>query len=115
MLRLLLPMQNTITTKSTKILKIFTHLTFCFLFGSVLFRIYCANDIAIKNEEFRNLFSQKKELEKELTKLKFIDANLSSLTDIESRALKIGFIEYNDSLAMINTKEPIPVAANLPN
>ena len=100
--------------KNIKILNIYrsvSFLSFGILLVSVVFRIYCSNQISVKNEELKDLYVYKKDLQKEITMLEYIDTTLSSLSEVEKRASLLGFVEQEGALLSINTKVQIPVAA----
>lgn len=86
-------------------------ITFLGIISSIIFRVYCSNILAEKNSELRSLYSKKIDIEKELSRLSYIDAELSSLKAIESRAKSNGFIELQGTLLSIDTDSPSSVAA----
>ena len=97
--------------KKLNLFKLFYVLTLVTLFGSILFRVYCSNILAIKNTELRNFSLKKIDLEKEVSKLDYIDSGLSSLSSLEEKARTLGFVDQTDSLVSLNPDSPTSVAA----
>jgi cell division protein FtsL len=100
--------------KEIRILKLsrtFSLLSFLILTATIIFRIYTSNQVAVKNEDLKEYYIKRDQLEKELSRLEYIDSTLSSLTEIEVKAKEMGFEELNDTLLTIDTSSPIPVAA----
>lgn len=98
------------TAKTIKGIDIFKSV-FVFSFIAFLFsltsRVYLTNSLAVKGKELRDLTEKRSLLEKEVTRLQFIDANLSSLASIEIKARESGFSDMKDS---ISTIKPVTVA-----
>lgn len=63
--------------------------------------MYIANSTALKGKDFQEQHTYKKLLEKEVALLKYQDANLSCLTNIESRAYEIGYVKMTGSIIPI--------------
>lgn len=57
------------------------------------------------------MFTQKSELEKEISRLGFIDTSMSSLSYVEDRAKDLGFVEMKSRLLSLDPKAPVQVAA----
>ena len=78
---------------------------------SIVFRIYSANIIVVKNSELKTLNTRKSDLEREVSRLSYVDSTYSTLSDIEKKARSLGFTDYSESLLSLNPNSPIPVAA----
>lgn len=74
-------------------------------------KLYFGNTLAIKNQELRDAFDKKTELEKELISLRFTDSNLSSIEYIERESLRLGFVPLKENVISLDLKEPLQVAA----
>jgi cell division protein FtsL len=100
--------------KEIKILRLYKSLTLLSLFVlivSIIFRIYTSNQVAVKNEDLKDYYTRRDQLEKELSRLEYVDSTLSSLTGIETKAKEMGFVELNETLLTIDTRSPVPVAS----
>jgi hypothetical protein len=104
---------NTALTGKTQIKrykKIFSLSLFLF-FVTLVARIFCANQLVVKNKDLRDLHQKKVTLEKEISNLTFTDSRLSSLSYVEKRAEELGYIYLNESLLSLDLEAPVPVAA----
>lgn len=72
--------------------------SFCLLIATMLFQMHVTNETALKGRDFKDLYEKKKGLEKEIARLKFEDANLSSLTYVETRAYELGYVKMTGSI-----------------
>jgi cell division protein FtsL len=97
--------------KILKICKSLSLLSLLILVTSIIFRIYSSNQIAVKNEDLKEYYVKREQLEKELSRLEYVNSTLSSLTEIEIKARAAGFIDLNETLLSIDTKSPVPVAS----
>jgi hypothetical protein len=79
-------------------------------FCTLGFRIHCASNLAVKNEELKNLDDQKSSLEKEVALLEYEDSKYSSLKNVEDAAYKLGYIKAADSLITVDLSAGSPVA-----
>ena len=97
--------------KKNKFCKTFLVLSiFLFAIGA-LTKMFLSTNIAIKSGELKNLFEQKSQLEKEVSKLSYENASISSITSVEERAKKLGFVEMKDRLLSLDPHAPIQVAS----
>lgn len=86
----------------------FAKLTFKFsaalLFTSIFAQVYISNSVAIKSEDLVELQKQKKEIEKQISKLEYEDSQLSSLSYLETKAKELGFVKFTENVLAI--KDP---------
>ena len=80
-------------------------------FLSLLAKFYLSGSMNIQNGKLQAMFTQKNELEKEISRLSFIDSSMSSLSYIEVRAKSLGFVELKSRLLSLDPRAPIQVAA----
>jgi len=85
--------------------------SFCVLALSILCRIYFSNLLASENSELQSLYSEKSSLEKEMSKLSYVGSELSSLKNLEERALKLGFEQMKEPLVSLDLNAPFPIAS----
>ena len=76
--------------------------SFVLLFVTLIARLYFSGAVAAKNEELRGLLDTKSQLEKEITRLKYEESKLDSLTHVEENAKRLGFVPMQGSLASID-------------
>lgn len=84
----------------------------CFfaLLVSIGTQVYFSNKFAVKGHEMNQLSASKDKLEQEISKLELQVSALSSLSEIESKATKMGFVKMDKELGFVG---PIFVASNL--
>jgi hypothetical protein len=80
------------------------------LFASVLCRICLSNALVGDNKKLSDLYMQKESLEKEVSKLSYLDASLSSLDHIEQRSKELGFVSMQESLLALDRNAPVSIA-----
>ncbi len=56
------------------------------------------------------MFTQKNELEKDISRLSFVDSTMSSLSYVEDKAKGLGFVEMKLRLLSLDPKAPVQVA-----
>jgi len=78
---------------------------------SASFKLYLCGSLAIKNSELEKAFTYQRSLEEKISELSFIDSGLSSISSIETRAKKLGFVEMSGRILSINPEAPVQVAA----
>lgn len=77
--------------------KIYT-LSIVSLVFSLLFRVYFSNSLVSDNTKLSQLYLEKNNLEKEISRLTYVENGLSSLNVVESRALALGFVKMENNL-----------------
>ncbi len=90
-------------TKTLRICKTLSFFSMIIFVGSLFFQMYIANSTALKGKDFMELYDKKQVLEKEIAYLEFEDSNLSSLSNIETKAEKLGFVEMTEPLLPIKS------------
>ena len=100
-------MQN----KNNKIYKTVLVSSLAIFFLSLLVKFYLCGSMNIQNGKLQAIFTQKNELEKEISRLSYIDSTMSSLSYIEDKAKSLGFIEMKSRLLSLDPKSPVQVAA----
>lgn len=73
--------------------------------------MYFYNDLAVKNRDLKGSFDAQLALEEEITLLKYQDSELSSISYVESQALKMGFTPMNERLATLDLSSTGQVAS----
>lgn len=96
--------------KSEKIFKTVFLLSLFIFVSCVGVKFYLCNSITVKNGELEEAFNKKSLLGESIERLVIEDANLSSISYVESRAREIGFVEMTDRLAKIDLDAPSQVA-----
>jgi hypothetical protein len=79
--------------------------------ASVGCKVYFCGSVAIKSSKVQELLTQQKELTGKVTKLSFIDAEISALSYVEQKALTLGFIKTDTRVLSLNLDEPVQVAS----
>ena len=97
--------------KYLKNYKKLTAVTLCILVVSVLGKISFSNVLASGNYTLSDLYLEKQDLEKEISKLSYIDAGLSTMPRIETEAQKLGFVPMDFSLLSLDSAAPVPIAS----
>ncbi|HNS71212.1 MAG TPA: hypothetical protein PKK07_00635 [bacterium] len=67
--------------------------------------------MAIDNTKLQNMFSERNSIEKEISFLAYIDSSLSSINEIERKALQIGFVPIESRLISLDIEAPVQVAS----
>ena len=103
------------TNKLTEIvdprhINIFRIALFIFLVTFVT-RLYVAGQSAAKNVEIKDLYTQKQALQKDVTRLRYEDLRLSSLSAVQDRAMHNGFIPFEQALLSIDIRTSQPLAS----
>ncbi|OGC57359.1 hypothetical protein A2976_02545 [candidate division WWE3 bacterium RIFCSPLOWO2_01_FULL_41_9] len=109
-----LPMYSTKRFNSDDILKLGFKLSVVALVLSILSQMFFANKLAVKSSELTELNDRKVVLEKDLAKLEFDNSVLSSLMNIEQRALQLGFVPMTGTILAIRPA-PTVSAVNIPS
>lgn len=91
-------------TKKIDIYKLLFRISFASLLVSLFSQMYITNKLAVRSSELVELNNRKEQLEKELASLEYENSVLSSLSNIETKALSAGFIKQTDSVLAI--KDP---------
>lgn len=94
--------------------KIYT-LSLIGLFVSVLARIYFSNCLVADNAKLNSLFAKRESLQKEISRLTYLENSFSALNVLESRAYSLGFVKMTDSLASLNVNTTDAIAYNTSN
>ena len=94
--------------------KIYT-LSIIGLFVSVLYKVYFSNCLVVDNHWLTELYTQKNELQKEISRLSYVENGLSSLSNVESRAVGLGFVSMENTLLGLNVNTSLSIAYNSSN
>ncbi len=78
--------------------------TLCMFFISLFGRICLSNFLASENKQLSSYYAQKYQLEKDISKLSYIDASLSSLSNVEKKAQELGFVKMSEPLMTLDQK-----------
>ncbi|OGC38744.1 hypothetical protein A3K42_01760 [candidate division WWE3 bacterium RBG_13_37_7] len=97
-----------------KHIKKFYILSAVMLLVSITFRVYSANCLVVDNKKLIELYAKKDSIEREMLRLSYKNAELSSLSTIEKKASELGFIPLTSSLLSVDIKTPVSIAS-LPN
>lgn len=101
-------MTKTNRKEQSKICNIVFKASLIALFVSVITQIVITNSFVVKGSEFTNLQKRKQVLNEEISDLELGISNTSSLSALEDKAKKLGFVEYTQPIAVI---EPSQFAA----
>ena len=74
-------------------------------------KLYCSNELAVKNQQLKDASTPQAQLQTEVTDLAFVDSSLSSMSSIEQAATKLGFIDMKDSLVSLDLNTPYQASA----
>jgi hypothetical protein len=90
-----------------------TVLTLCFVifFLSLCSKLFLCGLMTVKNGEVQDIIAKRSGLEKEVSRLGYVDSTLSSLAYVEERAAVLGFTDMNARLNSLDPKAPVQVAA----
>ena len=86
-------------------------LTFVFMIASLMIQMIVSNSTVTKTDDFKSLYNQKESLKKEIAYLEFESSQLASISNVEHRAVALGFTKMTTPIAMI--KSPSLAALNL--
>lgn len=95
-------------TKQPKIYNVILKVSILVLFVSITTQIVVTNNCVVKGSEFNKLKERKQALNEEISDLELEISNVSSLSALETKARKLGFVEYTQPIAVI---EPSQFAA----
>jgi len=79
---------------------------------SILFRVYFSNTLVSDNTKLSSLYLEKDTLEKEISRLTYVENGLSSLSIVEQRATALGFIKMENNLLGLNINTTDAIAYN---
>lgn len=82
------------------------------LFVSVLCKVYFSNCLVVDNQKLTSLYTQKSDLQKEISRLSYIENNLSSLSNVEKRSLSLGFVPMENTLLGLDINTSLAIAYN---
>jgi len=99
---------------TTNIRKIYI-LSLIGLFVSVLARMYFSNCLVADNEKLNSLFTKRDGLQKDISRLTYLENSFSALNIVEERAKSLGFVKMTDSLASLNINTSSAIAYNTNN
>ncbi len=94
-----------IKTNKASLLKLSTKLTFFLLVLSLTSQVVITNKYAVKGSEMAALLDRQETLEREVSSLKLEISRISSLASIEEQAYALGFLEYNQPMAVISSAQ----------
>jgi len=77
---------------------------------SIFLKIYFTNLVASSNYELISLYNTKSQIEREISKLNYIENNISSIKKITQRAIELGFIKSDLELANIDISNHFSIA-----
>lgn len=97
--------------KQIKLFKLIFVLSAFAFFGSLGFKIYVSNDLAVKNQDLRSVYDKQAALEEEISMLQYRDSQVSSIKYVEERALQMGYVPMKDDLISLDLHAPIQVAS----
>ena len=94
--------------------KIYT-LSLIGLVVSVLVRIYSSNYLVSDNNHLNDLFVRKDGLQKEISRLTYVENSISSLSVLENRAYSLGFVKMTNTLLGLDITTSSAIAYNISN
>jgi len=103
-------MTKTITLEE-RIYKIAIIILALFFVISLICKFILCNSMAIDNTKLQNMFSERNSIEKEISFLAYVDSSLSSINEIERKALQIGFVPIESRLISLDIEAPVQVAS----
>ena len=80
-------------------------LSFILLVLSLATQMFITNKFAVKGDEMAATLHQKEELQREVSLLELEIAEVASLATVETRAQELGFVEYNQPMAVISSSQ----------
>ena len=93
----------------------FYKLSLVALVVSVLVRIYFSNSLVSDNRHLNDLFTKRDELKKEISRLTYVENNLSALDVLEQRSTSLGFVKMTNSLLSLEVSSHNSIAYNTSN
>jgi len=94
--------------KTYKITLTLSILVFIF---SLVSKFCLCGSITVKNSSLKDIYAQKIELEKEISKLSYIDSTMSSISYVDQKAKSLGFVEMNSRLLSLDPQAPVQIAS----
>lgn len=91
--------------KKDKVCKACTKVSFLLLTVSLFLQVVITNKYAIKGGEMAELQDNQFFLEKEVSLLKLEISEVSSLALIEESSRSLGFVDYNEPIAVISSSQ----------
>ena len=91
------------------------NLSLVMLAVSVLVRIYFSNSLVSDNKKLNQLFVRRDELKKEISRLTYVENNLSALDILEQRAYSLGFVKMTNTLLSLDVTSHNSIAYNTGN
>lgn len=88
-----------------KLGKIAFILSFFAFVSSLGFQVALTNKYAVKGYEMTDLISRQDQLQTELSLLKIEISEISSMKNVEERAYQLGFVEYSERIAVIDSSQ----------
>lgn len=82
---------------------------------SVLVRIYFSNTLVADNKKLNQLFVQRDELKKEISRLTYVENNLSALDILEQRAYSLGYVKMTNTMLSLEITSHNSIAYNATN
>jgi cell division protein FtsL len=82
------------------------------LIVSVLFRVYFSNSLVSANTQLSSLYLEKDLLQKEISRLTYVENELSALNIMEYRAANMGFVKMENNLLGLNINTTAAIAYN---
>jgi cell division protein FtsL len=86
-------------------------LSVCFFVISLMAQLYVSNRLVVRGKEMVDLAVRREDLEKEISELSLEQSQRASLSSIEERANKLGFVEsteYVSAIASVTTTAAVP-------
>jgi len=93
----------------------FYKLSLVTLVVSVLVRIYFSNSLVADNKSLNELFVKKDNLQKEISRLTYVENNLSALDVLVKRSESLGFVKMTNSLLSLDITSHNSIAYNTNN
>ncbi len=82
-----------------------------FFILSLTLQVIFSNFIAVKSSQLTEQYAKKTALEKEIAAMEYQDSVLSSLSNVEERALALGFSTFNQNVIALNISLPNTLAS----
>ncbi|MFC1700204.1 hypothetical protein ACFLZ4_00995 [Patescibacteria group bacterium] len=95
---------------SKKTCKITFFSTLALFVLSIGFKLVLTGNLAVRNDELEQAFTNKSTLEKVVSKLQFESSELSCMKHIEEQAKELGFMEMEINLLSLDIEAPDQVA-----
>jgi len=101
-------------TLTNNLRKIYTMSLIVFVV-SVLVKLYFSNSLVSDNRHLNELSLKRDDLQKEISRLTYVENNLSALNILEQRAYSLGFVKMTDSLISLDINTSTAIAYNTSN